>query len=312
MARTGRAAAVGVGTRLAIPALATLVVATSPAAAGPADTVTEELIRTLNANLLYAAVPVTVLVEGVLIYTVWEFRESRQDEAKPTQENRLLEITWTVATAVILVFVGVASYQVLAHPMVAQTETAQLEMEGDPVVVDVTAQRYFWAFEYNGTGVETQNELVLPTDRPIVLNVTSRDWLHAFHVPELGLKQDAFPGHAERILTRANEEGMYQGYCAEYCGVGHSQMMFTVEVTNQSEYQEWLAGQQDGGAGNATADGGGAGNATADDGAGNATADATARDDSTAATATGDNDETAATAPDSAARSVVGARAGTG
>jgi len=235
-----------------------LALAVEPAAAQ--SSVNEELINGLNNKLIYAAVPITVLVEGILIYTVWKFRAGNQDEASPTQENRRLEITWTVATAVILLFVGFASYQVLASPYIGgeapSPETAgeaqvsedysgaTAPSEPDALEVEVTAYKYGWEFHYPEANVTSTGTLVLPTDRPVYFHVTSEDWLHAFHVPDLGWKQDAFPGQYNTIKGQAYEEGEYQLYCAEYCGVGHSNMLGTVEVVSQSEFQDWLDEQQ--------------------------------------------------------------------
>jgi cytochrome c oxidase subunit 2 len=66
-------------------------------------------------------------------------------------------------------------------------------------------------------------------------------------VPGLGLKSDAFPGQYNRLRTNAGNTGTYQLYCAEYCGSGHSQMLGTVEVVPQDEYEDWLAEQKSGG-----------------------------------------------------------------
>ena len=234
---------------------ALLALAAQPAAAQTSSSVTERLIWGLNLNLLYIALPITVLVEGILIYTVWRFRNN--EDPLPTMENRRLEITWTIATAIILLVVGIASYQVMAEPYVtADADDLQVEGEGDPVVVEVIAQKYSWTFNYNGTvantsleasadnRISTSNTLVLPTDRPVVLQITSRDWLHAFHAPGLGLKQDAMPGHYNVLKTKITESGTYQLYCAEYCGVGHSQMLAEIEVVSQSDYQDWIDEQQ--------------------------------------------------------------------
>ncbi len=233
---------------------ALLVLVAEPAAAQTSDSVTERLIWDLNTFLLFIAVPITVLVEGILIYAVWRFRNN--EDPLPTMENRRLEITWTVATAVILLVVGVASYQVMADPYVTATGDQQIESEQDPVELQVVGQRYSWTFNYNGTAANTSQELsednrlsttntmVIPVDRPIVMEVTSTDWIHAYHVPGLGLKQDAMPGHHNVIKTEATETGTYQLYCAEYCGVGHSQMLGTVEVVSQEEYDDWVDEQQ--------------------------------------------------------------------
>lgn len=238
--------------------LAMAMVFIAPAAAEPS--VNAELINSLNDKLLYAAIPITLLVEGILIYTVYRFRNS--DGAKPTQENRRLEITWTVATAIILLFVGLTSYQVLASGYIGGvTATAPDEKveglshdysgakapaESNAVQIEVIAQKYSWQFNYiEADGdVTSSNELIIPKDRPVYLHITTIDWLHSFHVPKLGLKQDAVPNKYNTIKTNATQTGTYQLYCAEYCGVGHSSMLGTVEVKSQGEYQTWLDQQK--------------------------------------------------------------------
>jgi cytochrome c oxidase subunit 2 len=232
---------------------ALLALAVEPAAAAQIqDSTTESLIWGLNMNLLYVAIPITVLVEGILIYTVWRFRN--QEEALPTQENRRLEVTWTIATAIILLFVGVASYQVMASPYVTAEAGDQAALqEQDTELITVEAQRYGWTFYYNESSwdgdaeVTTRTNLKIPADQDVSLRITSADWLHAFHVPGLGLKSDAFPGQYNNIRTSVDNTGTYQLYCAEYCGSGHSQMLGTVEVVPQDEYEDWLAEQKSGG-----------------------------------------------------------------
>src|SRR6056297_1220304 len=239
---------------------ALLAFAAEPVAAQPSASTTVEQIWNLNMNLLYVAIPITILVEGILIYTVWRFRN--QEEPLPTMENRRLEITWTVATAVILLFVGVASYQVLASPFVTAESTNQAELQTEEVEhIEVQAYRYGWTFNYNGSSfdqsadVSSTGTLRLPANQEVNLRVTSQDWLHAFHVPSLGLKADAFPGQYNHLRTVATETGSYQLYCAEYCGSGHSQMLGTVQVVPQNEYEQWLSEQRSAAANETTAGG---------------------------------------------------------
>jgi cytochrome c oxidase subunit 2 len=230
------------------------------------DTATEELIWGLNTWLLYLAIPITVLVEGILIYTVWKYRKN--DEPQPTKENRRLEITWTVATAVILVAVGIGAYTVLAEPAVT-AGAGEIDAEQEPIEVQVTAQRYAWTYEYPNETVQEvagvdatvtkqsalDEPLMLPTDRPVTLNITSDDWLHAFHVPSMGLKSDAFPGQYNTLQTVVQiPDKKHQLYCAEYCGSGHSQMLGTVQTMPEDEFETWLANQASGssGSGNQT------------------------------------------------------------
>ncbi|WP_135663443.1 cytochrome c oxidase subunit II [Halorhabdus rudnickae] len=220
---------------LTLSGLATLV---HPVAAQSGASTTDGLIWGLNYELLAVAIPITLLVEGILVYTVWRYRADKVDEPKPTRENRRLEITWTVATAVVLLFVGIASYGVLADEHVTSSGVAA--GEDDTLEVDVVAQKYSWTFEYPEHNVTTGGTMVLSVDREVRLNVTSKDWLHSFHVPGLGLKQDAFPGQANYLTTEPTETGAHQLYCAEYCGAGHSGMLGTVEVVSQEDFQDWL------------------------------------------------------------------------
>ena len=245
--------------------LAFLALLAEPVAAQ--SSLNDQLIRGLNEKLLYVAIPISILVEAILIYTVVRFRKSNVDEPTPTRENRRLEITWTVATAIILLFVGVASYQVLGVEAIggvtaasnpnAQSAAVSEDFEGavgpspsesNAVEIEVVAQKYFWEYRYNQanvSGLSTNDEpLYIPANRTVYLHVTSTDWLHAFHVPDLGLKQDAFPGQYNTIKTVAYEEGTYQLYCAEYCGVGHSQMLGKVKVVSDEEYQQYLESKQ--------------------------------------------------------------------
>ena len=228
---------------------AALALLATPAAA-QAPSRTADLINSLNGKLLYIGLPITLLVEVILIYTVIRFRNN--DDPEPTRENRRLEITWTVATAIILLFVGVASYGVLANPNVtyfpSEDDIGPEPSKGD-VVVNATAYQWNWTMSYpnenvSGTAVDGTPLMVLPKGQDVYIRTTSRDVLHAFHVPKLALKQDSFPGQVNTIKTKPTEIGTYQGYCAEFCGVGHSQMYFKVKVVPQDQYQQWIRNHQ--------------------------------------------------------------------
>ena len=230
-------------TRLAlVSVLAAVVVSLAADPVAAQSSASAELINGLNGKLLWVSIPITLLVEGILIYTVVKFRNN--DDPSPTEENRRLEITWTVATAVILLFVGVASYGVLANENIAGP-AVEGASEDDPVVVRAEAYQWGWEMSYPEAGnFTTGTEIVIPNDRPVEFQVTSRDVIHGFHAPELGLKQDAFPGQVNTVRTVPYEEGTYQGYCSEFCGVSHSQMYFSIEVVSEEEYQDWVDEQQ--------------------------------------------------------------------
>ena len=242
----------------------------TPVAAQPSTTA--GLINDLNGRLLYVAIPITILVEVVLIYTVLKFKDN--DEPSPTRENRRLEITWTVATAIVLLFVGAASYGVLANPDVTYTGGVdEIDAAEGDVHVQTVAYQWNWRMNYQTSNITelTASDLdteaipqaeglegpviVVPNGQDLYFTVTSDDVIHALHVPQLGLKQDAVPGQENTIKTVAQETGVYQGYCAEYCGVAHSNMYFSVVVVDQDTYDGFVDRQtsQNGDGGNSSA-----------------------------------------------------------
>lgn len=207
-----------------------------------AQSTTRDLIMGVNRQLMILAVPIGVFMTVLLLYTVLKFR--KREEPKPTGENRALEISWTVATALVLLFVGLASYQVMADPAVTAPQSVE-EVEGDPVEVDITGQQYLWLFEYPEEDVTNPRTMVIPVNQTVFFRIESRDMIHAVHVPGLALKSDAIPGQVNTLQTTATEEGTYTLFCAEYCGEGHSQMLAEVKVVSQSEYQQWLNEQKE-------------------------------------------------------------------
>ena len=223
---------------------AVLVLLADPVAA---QSTSANLINELNDKLLYIALPITLLVEIILIYAVLRFKDN--DEPKPTKENRRLEITWTVATAFILLFVGVASYGVMADPNVTfGAGDAEVAPDEGDVLIQAEAYQWGWNMSYpeHGISMESSGEgptIYLPEGQDVYIGVGSRDVIHAFHVPDLGLKMDAIPDQTQYLKTNATETGTYQGYCAEYCGLAHSNMYFTAEVVDQAEYDQWIAEQ---------------------------------------------------------------------
>ncbi|WP_246985738.1 cytochrome c oxidase subunit II [Halorientalis marina] len=209
--------------------------ASSPAAA---QSVNRNLIDELNTQLLYVALPLTVFVEVILVYAVVRF--SGNDDPKPTIDVPSLELTWTIATAIVLLFVGLSAYVVLTNPYISPGQAAAT-VDGDDERVQVTGYRYGWQFTYPEANVTTRNELVIPANRSVTLNMTSADTLHALFVPRLGVKKDLFPGEYTRIRTNATRFGEHRAYCTELCGVGHSRMRATVTVVNETAYRTWLA-----------------------------------------------------------------------
>lgn len=225
---------------LGVLAVIVLGILSIPVTPGGYSSTTEALIRALHRKLLAVAIVLGILVEAALFYAALKFHGN--DDPEPTSENRRLEVGLTIGVAVVLLFVGVASYLVLADPAVSTASDA--EPAPGNVHVNVTGQNWFWTFSYPSENVTTQGTLVLPANRTVFFSVTSEDVIHSVHIPGLGVKQDAIPGQVNGYRTHLTEIGTYRLYCAEYCGAGHSKMIATVKVVSQEEYRTWLRRQR--------------------------------------------------------------------
>jgi cytochrome c oxidase subunit 2 len=217
-----------------------------------AQSVNRAAIDELNTQLLYVALPLTLFVELTLVYAIYRFRDN--DDPKPTVDDPALEITWTAATAVILVFVGVSAFFVMANPYLTPTVAADPgDAPEDELVIEVVAYQWGWEFQYPESGVTSQDKLVIPAETDVRFVLQTEDVIHALYVPDLGVKQDIIPGAEQVARTRATQTGEYDLYCAELCGSGHSRMHGEVVVMSPSAYEEWVAERSEAAGGNQTA-----------------------------------------------------------
>ncbi|WP_123536733.1 cytochrome c oxidase subunit II [Halosimplex salinum] len=215
-----------------------VLVLSTPAAA---QSVGRQLFDDLNVQLLYVALPLALLVEVILVTAVVRFRDN--DDPKPTASDPTLEITWTAATAVILVFAGFSAYVVLGSPYISATADAGPAVEGTPdeaTTVEVVAYQWSWQMHYPEADVTTRALLVVPNGTDVYLRISSEDVVHSLFVPAFGLKQDAFPGQETTALARPTATGTHRLYCTEFCGEGHSRMDGTVHVVSPERYRTWL------------------------------------------------------------------------
>jgi cytochrome c oxidase subunit 2 len=193
--------------------------------------------------VFWIAVVVFVLVQGLIIYTAVKYRAKDGDDELPVQThgNTRLEIFWTVVPALILAGIAV--------PTVQQVFDLAEEPEG-AMTVEVVGHRWWWEYRYPDAGVITANELVIPVDTPIRLEMTSEDpaadtgVIHSYWVPALAGKQDVVPGRVVTLNMQADEPGRYLGQCTEYCGLSHANMRNRAVAMEQADFDEWLANQQ--------------------------------------------------------------------
>lgn len=185
---------------------------------------------------------VFVITEVAMFWFMWRYdSKTKREPVKFTHGSHNLEIVWTIVPAATLVFIAI--YQMNAWADV-KIRTPQM-----PPTVEVTARQFEWRIRYPGPDnkLGTQddiyyvNELHLPVDEEILLNLKSMDVLHDFFVPALRVKQDAIPGNKIPMWFRAKKTGDYDLVCAELCGWGHYKMKGRVTIQSRRDFNEWLA-----------------------------------------------------------------------
>jgi cytochrome c oxidase subunit 2 len=106
--------------------------------------------------------------------------------------------------------------------------------------IEVTGHQWYWQIHYPAQGIELTDEVHIPVNTPVYLQLTSADVIHSFWVPKLGVKLDMLPGRSNTLRLEASEAGIYRGQCAEYCGLGHAHMQFSVIAHEQAAFAGWL------------------------------------------------------------------------
>jgi cytochrome c oxidase subunit II len=213
-----------------------------PSAAGQGQEVDQ-----LYYYVFLIAVAVFVLVEGLLLWIVLRYRRRPTAEGLPPQThgNNLLEILWTLIPAAVVTMLFVATVQTLAS-------VESLEAEPQGVVVDVHGFQWQWTFSYEqydppltftGAG-EVGPVMVVPVDETVRIRLHADDVIHSFYVPMFRYKQDVVPGRVNQFDIRIDEPGTYAGQCAEFCGLLHYAMHFTVQAVPRAEFDAWVTEQQ--------------------------------------------------------------------
>jgi cytochrome c oxidase subunit 2 len=116
-----------------------------------------------------------------------------------------------------------------------------------PLVVDITAKRWWWDALYRGgtpaADFRTANEIHIPVGVPVLLHLNSPDVIHSFWVPKLAGKTDVIPGQINAMWIEAKEPGQYRGQCGEFCGAQHAHMGFLVIADPPQQFEAWRRGQ---------------------------------------------------------------------
>ena len=191
-------------------------------------------------RLLLLGTIVFVLVEGALIFVVFRYRHRDSAEKPPqTHGSTKLEILWTLIPAVILVFI--------ASPTVRTIFRTQSAAPAGSLNVEVIGHQWWWEFKYPEYGIVTANEVYLPTGRTVNFTLHSADVIHSFWTPQLGGKRDVITNRTNYLWYTPDssmEAGVWNGFCAEYCGTSHANMRFRVFTVKPDDFARWIAWQK--------------------------------------------------------------------
>jgi cytochrome c oxidase subunit 2 len=190
--------------------------------------------------LIWASVPVFVLVAVIVLFSVWKFRMrpgEEQLDGPPIHGNTRLEVIWTAIPAIVLV--ALCSY---AWVELNNIEAAQ----PNEMRINVTGQQFAWTFEYPQAGGKPvkSNQLYLSKDQPVRFFVKALDVIHDFWVPAFRVKIDAVPGLETKYRVTPDRLGTFPVVCAELCGLGHSLMRSSAHVVTPADFKAWMAKQQ--------------------------------------------------------------------
>lgn len=204
---------------------------------------------------------ITLFVLALLIYVLTRFSEKNNPSPSKTTHHVGLEVAWTIIPILVLVMIAIPSFRLLM--------TEQSPPKAD-LTLKITGKQWFWSWEYPDAGnfgfdqirlsddeiaaalkagktkaevprlLAVNNEVVVPVNKVVHVQVTAADVIHAFAVPSFGVKIDAVPGRLNRTWFKATKEGIYYGQCSELCGKEHAFMPVAIRVVSEDAYKTWL------------------------------------------------------------------------
>ncbi len=207
--------------------------ALDPRGPGAADTATHWWL------MFWLGLAVYIVVMGLLLYAIMRGRRNADPGSNPPISDRAF---FTVGGLVIPILI-------LALVLGDSIRTGQSVIEPPEdeaaVTIEVIGHMFWWEVRYPDLDVVTANEIPIPVGVPVELRLSSADVIHSFWVPELAGKRDLNPGKENVLWIEADEEDIYWGQCAEFCGVQHALMGKLVIAQSEDEFDQWIADRQE-------------------------------------------------------------------
>lgn len=196
--------------------------------------------------LLGAAVVLGAFVVGLILWSVVRFRRPRGaapgDLPVQTRANIPLEVFYTVIPLLIVA---------VLFGLTLRTQHRENKLSPTPdLTVEVTGFQWGWRFRYPAQGITVVGDanapptLVLPVGASVRLRLVAADVVHSFFVPAFLVKRDMIPRVDNQLEVRPTQVGHYGGMCAEFCGLDHTRMTFSVDIVTPQQFQGFVAEQQ--------------------------------------------------------------------
>nr|YP_009351445.1 cytochrome c oxidase subunit II [Acidnotermes praus]AQP29617.1 cytochrome c oxidase subunit 2 [Acidnotermes praus] len=198
------------------------------------------------------ALMIMLMIITAVFYTMISIFQNKQT-SRFMLEGQMIETVWTIAPAIILVFIAMPSLRLLY---------LMDEIHNPVLTLKTVGHQWYWSYEYSDfmklefdsymvqqddlqVGafrlLDTDNRVVLPMNSPIRMIVTAADVLHSWTVPSLGVKTDATPGRLNQVSFSINRPGILYGQCSEICGANHSFMPIAIESVSTNQFINWVS-----------------------------------------------------------------------
>nr|YP_009351640.1 cytochrome c oxidase subunit II [Patawatermes turricola]AQP30220.1 cytochrome c oxidase subunit 2 [Patawatermes turricola] len=198
------------------------------------------------------ALMIMLMIITTVFYTLISIMQNKQT-SRFLLEGQMIETVWTIAPAIILLFIAMPSLRLLY---------LMDEIHNPALTLKTVGHQWYWSYEYSDFTklefdsymvpqedlqmgmfrlLDTDNRVVLPMNSPIRLIVTAADVLHSWTVPGLGVKTDATPGRLNQVSFSINRPGILYGQCSEICGANHSFMPITIESVSTNQFISWVS-----------------------------------------------------------------------
>jgi cytochrome c oxidase subunit 2 len=200
---------------------------------------------------------VCVVVFALLGYTLFRYRAARSPVASRTSHNTVVEVIWTVVPVLILVWIAVPSFRLLAN---------QYTPPKAGLTIKATGHQWYWEYEYPDQGgfsfdsiilsdadaikhgdpakLGVDNRVVVPVGTTVRVLTTAADVIHAWAMPAFWVQMDAVPGRINETWFKVDRPGVYYGQCFQLCGTKHAFMPIAVEVVSKERFAQWVAAKQ--------------------------------------------------------------------